>query len=109
LVRDQPNDATLGNDYITQEFLRNQPSLDIPLIKEMQKLSAPADKIDLTLMSRAQGVGLDTIWHTLSTEQKLDYKDQLGYAIKQWRQFMSPVAKKVNGDILDDCIIGNCF
>jgi hypothetical protein len=75
LVRDKPNDALLGNDYITQEFLRNQPSLDIPLIKEMRKLSAPTDKVDLTLMSRAQGVGLDTIWHALSPEQKSNYKD----------------------------------
>jgi hypothetical protein len=60
-------------------------------------------------MSRAQGVGLDTIWHTLSPVQKSNYKDQLGHAIKQWRQFTSPVAKKVDGGILDDCIIGNCL
>jgi len=109
LVRDKPNDASLGNDYITQEFLRNQPSLDIPLIKEMRKLSAPTDKVDLTLMSRAQGVGLDTIWHTLSPEQKSNYKDQLGNAIKLWRQFTSPVAKAVNDNPLEDCIIENCL
>ncbi|KAF8851612.1 hypothetical protein BDZ45DRAFT_561039, partial [Acephala macrosclerotiorum] len=109
LIRDQPNDASLGNDFITQEFLRNQPSLDIPLIKEMRKLNAPTDKIDLTIMSRVQGVGLDTIWHTLSLEQKLNYKDQLGDAIKQWRQFTSPVARKVDSSPLDDPIIGNCL
>jgi hypothetical protein len=73
MIRDQPNDASLGNDFITQEFLRNQPSLDIPLVKEMRKLrllSALMDKVDLTLMSRAQGVGLDKIWHTLSLQSK---------------------------------------
>lgn len=75
----------------------------------MRKLSAPTDKVDLTLMSRAQGVGLDTIWDILSPEQKSNYKDQLGNAIKQWRQFTSPVAKKVNGDLVEDSIIGNCL
>jgi hypothetical protein len=109
LIRDKLNDALLGNNFITQEFLRNQLNLDIPLIKEMRKLSAPTDKIDLTIMSRAQGVGLDTIWHTLSPKQKSNYKNQLGNAVKQWRQFTSPVAKKVNDGPLEDCIIGNCL
>lgn len=108
LIRDRPNDASIGNDFMTQEFLRNQPGLTIPLVKEMRKLNAPTDKIDLTMMSRIDGVGLDTIWHTLTEEQASSYKDQLGDAIKQWRRFTSPVAKKVDGSFLDDCIIGNC-
>jgi hypothetical protein len=109
LIRDQPNDDTIGNDFMTQEFLRGQPGLDLPLVKEMRKLSAPTDKVELTLMSRAEGVGLDTIWHTLSLQQKSCYRDQLGNAIKKWRQFTSPVAQKVNGDLLDDCLIGYCL
>lgn len=109
MIRDQPNDDSLGNDFITQEFLRNQPNLDIPLIKEMRKLNAPTDKVDLTLMSRAQGVGLDTIWHTLSPKQKSNYTDQLGNAIKSWRQFTSPVPKTVDGRLPYDCLIGNCL
>jgi hypothetical protein len=109
LIQDQPNDASLGNDFITQEFLRNQPNLNIPLVKEMRKLSAPTDKVDLTLMSRAQGVGLDKIWHTLSSEQKANYTEQLGDAIKLWRQFTSPVPKKVDGGLPDDCLIGHCL
>jgi len=108
LVRDQPNDTSLGNDFITQEFLRNQ-GLDIPLVKEMRQLNAPTDKIALTLMSRAQGVGLDKIWHTLSSEQRSNLKNQLGEAITQWRQLTSPVAKKVDGGLMDDCLIGNCL
>lgn len=110
MIRDEPNDASLGCDFITQEFLRNHsPSLDIPLLKEMRTLSAPTDKVVLTLMSRAQGVGLDTIWPTLTPEQKSDYTSQLGAAIKSWRQFTSPVAKRVDGALLDDCLIGNCL
>jgi hypothetical protein len=110
MIRDQPNDSSLGSDFMTQEFLRNQqPSLDIPLLKEMRLLSAPTDKVAITLMSRAQGDGLDQIWRTLSPEQKSSYKDQLGNAIKQWRQFTSPVAKKVDGSPPEDWIIGYCL
>lgn len=109
LIRDKPNDTSLGSDFITQEFLRNQPNLDIPLIKEMRKLSAPTDKVDLTLMSRARGVGLDTIWDSLSLEQKKNYANQLGNALEQWRQFESPTAKKVDGGPMEDCLVGNCL
>lgn len=109
LIRDQPNDASIGNDFITQEFWRSQPNLGIPLVKEMRKLSSPTDKVDLTLMSRAQGVVLETIWETLSPEQKANYTDQLANAMKSWRQFTSPVAKKVDGELPNDCLIGNCL
>ncbi|TVY83318.1 hypothetical protein LSUE1_G004785, partial [Lachnellula suecica] len=109
LIRDKPNDTSLGSDFMTQEFLRNQPNLDIPLIKEMRKLSAPTDKVDIILMSRAQGVGLDTIWDTLSLEQKKNYTNQLGNALKQLRQFTSSTAKKVDGSLMEDCLIGNCY
>ena len=109
MIRDEPNDATLGNDFMTQEFLRNhKPSLDIPLLKEMRLLSAPTDKVAITLMSRAPGVRLDTIWHTLTPEQRSGYVSQLGNAISVWRQFTSPVAQTVNGDVMGDIIIGFC-
>jgi len=97
MISDRPNDATLGNDFITQEFLRNQNYLRIPLIKEMRKLNAPTDKVDLTLMSRAPGVPLSTIWYDLTSEQKSLYRNQVGDAIKQMRQFRSPVPQKVDG------------
>lgn len=110
LIRNQPNDMSLGSDFMTQEFLRNQqPSLDIPLLKEMRLLSAPTDKVTITLMSRAQGVGLGQIFHKLSPEQILSYRNQLSNAIKQWRQFTSPVAKKVDGSRAEDWIIGHCI
>jgi hypothetical protein len=109
LIRDQPNDSTLGNDYITQQFLRNQPSLNIPLVKEMRRLSEPTDQIQFTLMSRAQGVPLDLIWQTLSLEQKSSYKDQLANSLKQLRRFTALGAQKVDGSPLDDVMIGHCF
>ncbi|KAH8596247.1 hypothetical protein B0O99DRAFT_510003 [Bisporella sp. PMI_857] len=99
MICDRSNDATLWNDFITQEFLRNQPSLTIPLIKEMRKLSAPMDKVDLTLMSRAPGITLDRIWHTLTPGQKSNYRNQVGDVIKQMRQFTSPVPRKVDGKL----------
>jgi hypothetical protein len=108
IIRDQPNDATLGNDYITQQFLRAQPGLNVPLVEEMRLLSKPTDKIHFTLMSRAQGVTLDSIWGTLTPEQKLGYKDQLADSIRQIRQFTAPVAQKVDGSALDDVLIGYC-
>lgn len=108
LIRDQPNDETVGQDFDTQEFLRQQPGLDLPIVKEMRKLSAPTDKVQITLMSRAEGERLDMIWTTLSPEQKLNIRDQIGDAIKKWRQFTSPVAQSVKGEALNDCLIGFC-
>jgi len=108
ILRDQPNDATLGNDYMTQKFLRAQPGLTIPLVKEMRSLSKPTDQIYFTLMSRAQGVTLYSILGTLTPEQKLGYKDQLVDAIRQLRKFTAPAAQKVDGSALDDTIIGVC-
>lgn len=107
IIRDQPNDMSLGNDFITQEFLLNQKT-SISLVEKMQKLSDPTDDVEITLMSRAQGVTLDKVWHTLSPEQKMNYKDQLASAIKSLRQFTAPVASKVDGSLLNDCIIGYC-
>jgi len=51
LIRDQPNDRTLGAEYMTWKFLQEQPGLTIPLVK-MQLLSDPKDPIQFTLMSR---------------------------------------------------------
>jgi hypothetical protein len=59
-------------------------------------------------MSRAQGATLDSIWRTLTPEQKLGYKDQLADCIRQIRQFTAPTAQKVDGSALDDVIIGHC-
>lgn len=110
MLRDQPNDGTLGNDYMTQQFLRGQPNLEaIPLVKEMRLLSEPDDQIQFTLMSQAQGERLDDLWHTLTRDQKSEYTFQLAEIIKNLRQLHAPTARKVNGDRLDDMVVAECI
>ncbi|KUJ21281.1 uncharacterized protein LY89DRAFT_552705, partial [Mollisia scopiformis] len=108
MIRDQPNDASVGNDFMTQEFLRQQPGLKTPIIKEMRVLSEPTDKVVLTLMSRVQGVSLMDVWLTLPPKEKRGYADQLGKCITEWRKFTSPIAAKVNGEPMDDLMFGFC-
>jgi hypothetical protein len=55
---------------MTQTFLRNQPNLTIPLVREMQLLNQPMDKTYFLLMSRAEGKPLSMVWHTLSEKQR---------------------------------------
>ena len=109
LIRDQPNDCTLGKDYITQKFLHDQAGLTIPLVKEIRLLSEPTDQIQFTLMSRAPGASLFSVWKALTPEQKLGYKDQLTDAIRQWRRFTAPRAQAVDGSLLDDVILSPCL
>ncbi|TVY38148.1 hypothetical protein LOCC1_G007157 [Lachnellula occidentalis] len=109
MIRDEPNDHRQGNEHMTQVFLRNQPNLTIPLPKKYLRVSEPTDPIHFTIISRAQGVGLDTIWDNLSLEQKAGYRNQLADVIKQLRQFTSPVAQKVDGSPLDDILIASCY
>ncbi|KAK0112735.1 hypothetical protein ONS95_014470 [Cadophora gregata] len=110
ILIDQPNDPdTLGNDFMTQDFLRNQPGCKIPLLKEMRCISQPTDKTNFILMSRAQGVTLQSIWEELSSDQKLSYSKQVADVIKELRTYTSPVPQKVDGTPLDDFIIGFCY
>ncbi|KAK5047068.1 hypothetical protein LTR84_007010 [Exophiala bonariae] len=102
---DQPNDGGLGNEYTTWKFLREQPGLNIPLVKEMKRFTDPEDPIQFTLISRAPGVELASIWYTLSPEQKSGYRDQLVNVLKQLRQYTSPSPQKINGDKLDDGVL----
>lgn len=74
----------------------------------MRKITTPTDKVDITLMSRAQGVSLDKIWNTLSLPQKLNYKDQLATILKSLRQSTSTLPQDVLGRALNDCLIGHC-
>ena len=108
IIRDQPNDATVGCDYITQQFLRAQPGITIPLVKEMRSLSARTDEIYLTLMSRSQGERLLDVVDSLSMEETRQYKDQLVNILRQLRQFTAPGAQKVDGSPLHDTILGFC-
>ncbi|OAP55023.1 hypothetical protein AYL99_10723 [Fonsecaea erecta] len=108
LIKDEPNDEYRGNEHITWKFLKEQPGLDIPLVKEMIPLSDPQETLQFTLISRAQGKMLSAIWPKLSPEQKAGYRDQMVHILKQLRQFTAPFPQKVNGDKLDDTIMGIC-
>ncbi|PVH83497.1 kinase-like protein, partial [Cadophora sp. DSE1049] len=110
ILMDQPNDPdTLGNDFMTQEFLRNQPDCKIPLLKEMRCISQPTDQTRFVLMSRAEGVTLQSIWGSLSEDQKLSYSRQVAEVLQELRKYTSPVAQKVDGTPLDDIAIGVCL
>jgi len=108
VLRDQPNDASAGNDLMTQRFLRAQPGHTIPLVN-MLELSGPNDATQLTLMSQARGKRLDAVWPQLSAAQTESYVHQMAAIIRQLRQFTAPRAQKVDGSLLDDFIIGFCI
>jgi hypothetical protein len=109
VLRDQPNDASAGNDLMTQKFLRAQPGHAIPLVADMLELSGPDDAIQLTVMRQARGKRLDVVWPRLSVAQKEGYVHQMAAIIRQLRQFTAPRAQKVDGSLLDDFIIGYCI
>lgn len=114
LLRDEPNDCSLGNDYISQKFLRDNGAT-IPLV-EMYRFASPSlnivepDRFYFTVMSRAKGKRLWDSWHSFTDKQKQSVAKQLGGYIRQWRQFTSPVIRKADKEEsqLDDIIIGIC-
>ena len=108
LLWDRINNGRLGNDLITYQYLRSRNVQNIPLVKEMYSLSAPTDKVQFTMMSRAKGVPLGNIWHTLSEEKKQVYRNQVTAALREMRQFTAPFPQKVDGTPLHDMIIGRC-
>ncbi|KAH7417869.1 kinase-like domain-containing protein [Cadophora sp. MPI-SDFR-AT-0126] len=110
ILVDQPNDPdTLGNDFMTYEFLRKQPDCKIPLLKEIRCISQPNDPIRFLLMSRAEGVTLRSIWRKLTPAQRLSYSWQVADILLELRKFTSPVPQKVDGTPLDDPVIGVCL
>lgn len=108
ILRDEPNDRFLGNNYITLKFLHKQPDLTIPLPQEIHSLSQPTDPIYFTLESRVPGNTLMEAWPALSREEKASYSRQLADAIRQLRQFTAPRPQKVDGSQLDDVVLANC-
>ncbi|KIW62572.1 hypothetical protein PV04_10734 [Phialophora macrospora] len=109
ILRDQPNDRFLGNNYMTLKFLHKQPHLDIPIPKEVRSLSRAADPIYFTLESRVMGTALAHIWHTLSPEEKASYSRQMVDILRKLRQFTAPRPQKVDGSQLYDFVIATCF
>ncbi|KAH6663166.1 hypothetical protein B0J14DRAFT_570493 [Halenospora varia] len=108
MLRDEPNNGTNAwkKDYMVQQFLRKEkPS--IPLV-EMHKFGGAEDKFHFTMMFRAKGSTMGSIWDTLTREQKADVLQDLYGHIKEWRQITRPQMQKVDGSELRDAFIGNC-
>ncbi|KAF2878605.1 kinase-like domain-containing protein [Massariosphaeria phaeospora] len=108
LLWDRINDGRRNNDFMTHKFLRSHNVQNIPLVKEMQSLSAPTDKVQFTLMSRAKGVPLADIWHTLDRKQRQGYMRQMDAALREMRQFTAPFPQKVDGTPLHDRLVADC-
>ncbi|TVY15444.1 hypothetical protein LARI1_G006521 [Lachnellula arida] len=108
MLRDETNNSTdvFKKDYTVQQFLRREkPS--IPLV-EMHRFGGDNEKFHFTLMARAKGSTLDSIWNTLTEEQKSDILQDLAEHVKQWRQITRPQMENVDGSELRDAYIGNC-
>jgi hypothetical protein len=108
MLRDESNDATNGwkTDYLVQQFIR-QEKVNVPLV-EMHRYSGPDNQFHFTVMSRAKGSTIQTIWHTLTLQQKTEVLLDLKRCIREWRKITSPYMQKVDGSELRDGIIGTC-
>ncbi|CZR65499.1 uncharacterized protein PAC_15399 [Phialocephala subalpina] len=108
MLKDEPNNGNSAwhTDYTAQQFLRKEKP-NLPLV-EMHKFGGPDDKFHFTIMARAKGSTIGTIWHTLTREQKNDVFQDLKHCVKEWRQITRPHMQRVDGSELRDPIIGNC-
>ncbi|TVY73234.1 hypothetical protein LSUE1_G006578 [Lachnellula suecica] len=108
ILRDETNNSTnvWRTDYTVQQFIRaRKPS--IPLV-EMHRFGGPEDKFHFTMMARAKGTTLDSVYDTLTREQLFDVLYDLKEHIKQLRQITSPQMQRVDGSELRDIVVGNC-
>jgi hypothetical protein len=96
------------NDYMTVKFLQERGTRHIPLVEEMYRFGKDDSEFQFTIMSRAKGVPLMTIWEDLSADIKKGYAQQMIAALRELRQFTSPVPCRVDGSTLWDNIIGQC-
>ncbi|KAF1958484.1 hypothetical protein CC80DRAFT_408791 [Byssothecium circinans] len=93
---------------MTYQFLREQGTKNIPLVKEMHHFGKPGDEFRFTIMSKAKGQTLHNVWPSLSPEEKKGCAKQIIAALRELRQFTSPVPRRVDGGPLWDNIIGQC-
>jgi hypothetical protein len=96
------------NDYMTVKFLQEKGTKNIPLVEEMYQFGKEDSKFQFTIMSRAKGVPLINIWESLSEDVKKGYAQQMIVALRELRQFTSPIPCRVDGSTLWDNIIGQC-
>lgn len=107
MIRDEPNDRFLGNNYMTLKFLNRQPGLTIPM-PQVRSLSEAGDAIYFTVESRMSGDTLWDVWDTSTKEERDGYVRQLADAFRQLRQFTAPRPQKVDGSQLDDLVVADC-
>jgi hypothetical protein len=108
VVWDRIRTPRTQNDYMTVKFLQEKGTKNISLVKEMYRFGKNDSEFQFTIMSRAKGVPLMTIWGGLSAEVKKGYAEQVIAALRELRQFTSPVPCRVDGSTLWDNIIGQC-
>lgn len=90
------------------QFLKEQGSRDIPLVKEMHHYGKAGSPFQFTVMSRAKRVPLSNIWTSLSPEMKKGYAQQITAALRELRQHTSPVPRLLDDSPLPDAVIGRC-
>jgi hypothetical protein len=108
MIWDRKTGTNVGNDYMTFRFLREQGTKNIPLVKEMHQYGNAEDQFNFTVLSRAKGKMLGSVWKELSADEKNDYAQQMIVILREVRQFTSAAPKRVDGSPLWDNILGNC-
>lgn len=74
----------------------------------MHQFGKEGDQFIFTVMPRAKGVTLESIWAKLTSEEKRSYADQIIAALRELRQFTAPPRQRVDGNPLRDNVIGHC-
>ena len=107
MIWDRPDEGW-GNDYMTHQFLQEQNTKDIPLVKNLVEFKDEDNRYNFIVMSRAKEVPLESVWKGLSRKEKRSYVQQMVAALRELRQFTAEFPQRVDGSPLWDNIIGNC-
>jgi hypothetical protein len=107
IIWDRPQEEA-RNDYMTHQFLQNQGTKYIPLVKRMVEFKDENGGYNFVVMSRARGMTLESQWKGLSKESKNSYAQQMVAALRELRQFTAEFPQRVDGSPLWDNVIGHC-
>jgi hypothetical protein len=77
-------------------------------VKNVVEFKDEDGRYNFVVMSRAKAVLLETVWNTLSREEKDSYAQQLVAALREMRQFTAEFPQRVIGSPLWDNIIRDC-
>ena len=107
IIWDRPQ-GEARNDYMTHQFLQNQGTKDIPLVKRMVEFKDENSGYNFVVMSRARGMTLESQWKRLSKESKNSYAQQIVAALRELRQFTAEFPQRVDRSPLWDNVIRHC-